>query len=95
MSYRDRLRSVSADERATPSQQRKSYYDDDLVSDQFKGQRRQERKERLLDNTQGYSYAETQPDGSIVGRDPKTKERRVLSPSEVNHAYLTGGAEPA
>jgi hypothetical protein len=94
MRYVDRLRSVTADAQASPTVTRKSYYDDALVADQFGGQDRKERMERLLDNTQGYSYAETQPNGDIVGRDPKTKERRVLTPSEVNHAYLTGGQEP-
>jgi hypothetical protein len=63
------------------------------VTQQFKGQDRHERKERLMDNTQGFSYGETDSKGNVWGRDPKTKERRILTPSEVNTAYLTGGAE--
>jgi hypothetical protein len=66
-----------------------------LIQDQLKTKlNRDERREDLYDRTAGYGYAETQPNGDIVARDPKTKERRVLSPAEVNHVYLTGGKEP-
>lgn len=93
ITLRSRLRTVSADAEASPTRTRRSYYDDDLVTQQFGGMDRKERREDLMDSTQGFSYGETQADGSVVGRDPKTKERRVLTPAEVNHAYLTGGAE--
>lgn len=95
LSFAARLRTVSADAEATPTQTRRVYYDHDVVTDQFRGQDRHERKERLMDATQGYGYARTDANGDVWAKDPKTHEPRILTPSEVNHAYLTGGAEPA
>ena len=89
MSFRDRLLGTSLTADATPNRTLRSYYDDDLVSHQFGGKRRQERKAEYYDDTLGYGAAETQPDGSVVARDPKTKERRTLTPSEVDKVFLT------
>jgi hypothetical protein len=91
VSFASRLASVSADADASPTRTRRSYYDDDLIRAQTGWGDRKERVADLMDATSGYSYGETQPDGSVVGRDPKTKERRTLTPTEVNQAYLSGG----
>ena len=88
-SFAARIRTVNLGAEVSEVFRRRSYYDDDLVAHQFGGKGRKERKAEYYDQTLGYGAAETQADGSIVARDPKTKERRALSPTEVNDIYLT------
>lgn len=90
LTFRQRLLSIRISPEATPTRKAVSYYDDDLVTHQFGGLTRKERVEDYLDATKGYGAAETQPNGDVIARDPKTKEKRKLSPDEVDRVYLGG-----
>lgn len=88
-SFAARIRTVNLGAEVSEVFRRRSFYDDDLVSHQFGGKDRKERREEYFDDTKGYGAAETQSDGSVVARDPRSKEKRKLTPSEVDSIYLT------
>lgn len=92
LSFRQRLLSVKLGEGTHDTRAKIQYYNDEVIQDQLQTKlTRNERKADLLDRTNGFGYAETQPDGSIVARDPRTHERRALTPTEVNDTYLSNG----
>jgi hypothetical protein len=89
MSFRQRLLSVRLSQDAIPSRTNR-YYDEETVQHQFGGLTAKDRREDYWDATKGFGHAETQANGDIVARDPKTKEKRVLTPKEVSNVYLGG-----
>ncbi len=92
MSFRDRLLSVHLGNGTQASRTKHQMYDDDVIKDQLgTSLGRNERKADLYDRTNGYGYAESDSLGQVWARDPKTHERRVLSPDEVDRTYLSNG----
>jgi hypothetical protein len=88
LSFADRIRTAQISEALRPTATRRSYYDDDALTEQF-GENRKERKARLERETEGMGYAKT-IGGKTYVRDRKTRDVREASPQELDRAYLSG-----
>jgi len=93
LSFRQRLGTVKIDSSGLPARlaslnERGTYYNDEAVTTQFKGQDVHERRERYWDETNGYGASYTDDQGKVWNQSRTTKEWRELSPTEVEHAYM-------
>jgi hypothetical protein len=94
MTFRERLRTVSIDPRATPVKtemrsQGGRYYDSDAVSRVFG----EDSREELLEHTDGLGAAQTGADGNIYHRDRHTGEVQRVSDKTLDDIYLGGNTE--
>jgi len=65
-----------------------NYYNEEAVTQQFKGLTRKERREDYWASTNGYGASYSDAQGRIWNQDRKTKDWRELSPAQVEDAYM-------